>query len=147
MFKHVLVPTDGSNLSTKAIKQAVKFSQAIGAKITGLHVMPEFMIQGYMEFPAYGQWSQEEFVKETEQEASKFLDVIKQEADSARVPCNLVTERGNQPYRAIIDVAQKRSCDLVFMASHGRRGLGALVLGSETNKVLTHSKIPVLVSR
>jgi nucleotide-binding universal stress UspA family protein len=147
MYKHILVPTDGSDLSALAVKGAVGLAKALGAKITGLHVMPEFTVPSYGEFPVYGDWSEEEFIKETKQEADKLLDAVKAEAQRAGVAGEVVAVRAGQPFHSIVDVAQERGCDLIFMASHGRRGLSALLLGSEAQKVLTHSKIPVLVHR
>ena len=147
MYKHVLVPTDGSDLSNDAISKAVRFAQETGARLTVLHVMPEYIPPAFAEFPAAGQASFAEFMKATEETGKSILGAAKKSADDASVACETVALRHTQPYRAIIDVARDKGCDLIFMSSHGRRGLSALVLGSETNKVLTHSSIPVLVFR
>ena len=147
MYKHLLVPTDGSELSNNAVERAIGFARESGARITALHVMPEYIPPAFAEFPAAGQASFAEFTKATEENARVVLEAVAQSASAAGVDCDTVSVRHTQPYRAIIETARDRGCDLIFMASHGRRGLSALVLGSETNKVLTHSSIPVLVFR
>jgi len=147
MYKHILIPTDGSDLSNEAVAKAIHFAKETGAKLTVLHVMPEYIPPAFAEFPAAGQASFAEFMKATEETAKTVLGEAKKAADTAGVGCETVSIRHTQPYRAIIDLARDKACDLIFMSSHGRRGLSALVLGSETNKVLTHSSIPVLVFR
>lgn len=147
MYKHLLVPTDGSKLSNDALDRAIQFAKETGARLTALHVMPEYIPPAFAEFPAAGQASFAEFMKATEETAKTILDAAAQGAKAGGVQCETVSVRHTQPYRAIIDVAREKGCDLIFMSSHGRRGLSALVLGSETNKVLTHSSIPVLVFR
>ncbi|OGA35146.1 MAG: sulfate transporter [Betaproteobacteria bacterium RIFCSPLOWO2_12_FULL_62_13b] len=147
MFKHILVPTDGSRLSVKAAKQAVKLAKALGARITGFYAAPDYSStyygDGYI-LRAPSAKAQAEFSQE---QARKCLSVIEVEAEVEKVPCEVFHVVGDSPYEAIIDAAKKKKCDLIFMASHGRRGLSGLVLGSETQKVLIHSKIPVLVCR
>ena len=149
MFKHILVPTDGSALSGKAVKQAVQMAQAFGARITALHVVPSYrpvVLDGGFFMPAIP-----ELKKRLEEETSKFskkvLAAARKVADKDGVQCDTVTVTGNIPYESIIKQAVKANCDLIVMASHGRRGLDGILLGSETQKVLTHSKIPVLVCR
>lgn len=145
MFKHVLIPTDGSKLSDKAIDKGVKFAKQIGAKVTGFHAIPEFRtftgIAEMLEQTA-GQYKATAKV-----EAGKILDALRRVAEKAGVECNGETVFSDYPHEAIISVAQRRKCDLIVMASHGRRGLRGVLLGSETQKVLTHSKLPVLVLR
>jgi nucleotide-binding universal stress UspA family protein len=147
MYKHILVPTDGSKLSEEAMAKAVQFARETGARLTALHVMPEYIPPAFAEFPAAGQASFAEFMTATEETAKSVLGAAQKAAADAGVECETVSLRHTQPYRAIIDLARDKACDLIFMSSHGRRGLSALVLGSETNKVLTHSSIPVLVFR
>jgi len=147
MFEHLLLPTDGSDLSNEALKKGVAFARETGARVTFVHVMPEYVAAAFAEFPAGGQAAFADFMKVTEDSAKSILGAAEAAANAANVSCDKVAIRHQQPWRAIIDVAGTRQCDLIFMASHGRRGIGALVLGSETNKVLTHSKIPVLVFR
>ena len=147
MFKHILVPTDGSKLSLKAAKQAVKLAKALGAKITGFYAAPDlgstYYGDGYiLRAPSAG--AQAQFA---EKQARKYLSAIEVEAAIEKVPCAVLHVVSESPYEAIVAAAKKTKCDLILMASHGRRGLSGLVLGSETQKVLIHSKIPVLVCR
>ena len=147
MFKHILVPTDGSRLSVKAAKQAAKLAKALGARITGFYAAPDvgstYYGDGYI-LRAPSAKAQAEFSQE---QTRKCLSVIEVEAEVEKVPCEVFHVVVDSPYEAIIDAAKKKKCDLIFMASHGRRGLSGLVLGSETQKVLIHCKIPVLVCR
>jgi nucleotide-binding universal stress UspA family protein len=147
MFKHVLIPTDGSELSVRAVQAGVMFAKALGAKVTGLFAMAQYPIVGYGEVTAVPLFTLEEFLQEEKKQAHKILVNLKKAAQEAGVDCETYSIVNDTPYKAIIETATQKGCDVIFMASHGRRGLGALVLGSETNKVLTHSKIPVLVYR
>jgi nucleotide-binding universal stress UspA family protein len=145
MFKHILLPTDGSELSVAAVHQGIRFAKSIGAKVTGLCVMPlQQMIFYDMVIPG------EAFQQTTQpwrELAETYLATIEKAAREAGVACDIVYERSDSPYEDIIRVAEKKGCDLIMMASHGRRGVKAILIGSETQKVLTHSKIPVLVYR
>jgi nucleotide-binding universal stress UspA family protein len=147
MYKHILVPTDGSKLSAKTVKQAVKFAKALGAKITGFYATPEFASTYYGDGYILRAPSAKAHAESTEKQARRCLSTIEVEAEVEKVPCEVMHVVSDSPYEAIIDAAKKKKCDLIFMASHGRRGLSGLVLGSETHKVLIHSKIPVLVCR
>jgi nucleotide-binding universal stress UspA family protein len=147
MFKHILVPTDGSKLSTKTVKQAVKLAKAVGAKITGFYASPEFGSTYYGDGYILRAPSAKDHLEATEKQARLRLSTIEVEAGVEKVPCEVMHVVSDSPYEAIIEAAKKKKCDLIFMASHGRRGLSGLVLGSETHKVLIHSKIPVLVCR
>jgi nucleotide-binding universal stress UspA family protein len=146
MYKHILVPTDGSKLSTKAIKTAARLARLSGARLTGVSVMPPNPRPIYSESVTYG-IAPRNFKEIQEKAAKKALAVVKIEADTAGIEVSTVSITADQPWRAIISTARARRCDLIVMASHGRGGLSALLLGSETAKVLTHSKIPVLVCR
>jgi nucleotide-binding universal stress UspA family protein len=145
MFKHILLPTDGSELSAASIREGVRFAKTVGAQVTGICVMPEQHPFSYeTEIPME---ALEQAGRRFKEAAEKYLAVIEKHAREAGVPCELVFEKNDYPYEAIIRVADEKGCDLIMMASHGRRGVGALLIGSETQKVLTHSKIPVLVFR
>jgi nucleotide-binding universal stress UspA family protein len=145
MFKHILLPTDGSELSAAAINHGVRLAKAIGAQVTGLSVMPfRHTLLYEMEIPTKGQ---EKEAKRCKELSRRYLAAVQKAADGAGVACEAVYERDDSPYEAIIRVAERKGCDLILMASHGRRGVRALLLGSETQKVLTHSRIPVLVYR
>jgi len=145
MFKHILLPTDGSELSTAAIQQGIRFAKSIGAKVTGLCVMPQQ--QAFFHKTEAPRETMEQAAKRCKELAESYLAAIEKVAKESRVACDVVYEENNYPYEAIIRGAKQKGCDLIMMASHGRRGVGALLLGSETQKVLTHSKIPVLVYR
>lgn len=149
MFKHILVPTDGSELSAKTIKQAILFAKSLGAEtqITAFFAQPEYPTSYFAEGALIDPETPDEFSKNTNEQANKYLNDIAKEAANVGVKCNVVTKISDSPFRAIIEVAESEKCDLIFMASHGRRGLAGLLLGSETNRVLTHTKIPVLVYR
>ena len=147
MFKNILVPTDGSPLSTDTVKRAVNFAKEIGAKLTFFFAKPDYPVAFYGEGALIDPTTPEKFEKMAEQQAQEILAAANQEAKALGVTCELRSSTGDIPYEAIIAAAKKDGCDLIFMASHGRRGFSGLLLGSETQKVLTHSKIPVLVYR
>ena len=147
MYKHILVTTDGSKLSLKAVKTAAKLAAQLGARLTGLYVMPQYA-------PVYGEAalylpedSPRKFKEAVEIDAAAALAFVAKAADDAQISCTLSRVTGAQPWAAIVKFAQTKKCDLIVMASHGRRGLAGVVLGSETTKVLTHSKVQVLVCR
>ena len=149
MFKHILVPTDGSALSLKAAKAAVDLARVHGAKITAIHVMAPYVPptggDGIMYYP--DSYSPQEYQKAVEKEAQRALAKVKQAAQAAKVPFASLAVTHDQPWESIVATAKKKKCDVIVMASHGRRGIAGLLLGSETTKVLTHSRTPVLVCR
>lgn len=148
MFRHILVSTDGSKLSGKAIRTAVRLAGTTGAKLTGAFVMAPYMPPAYGEGVMYSQVISPKRYKEImEKAARKALAAVEVEAGAAGVAYGSAMLTANNPWEGIIRAAKGKKCDLIVMASHGRRGLAGLVLGSETTKVLTHSKIPVLVCR
>lgn len=147
MYKHILVPTDGSKLSAKAVKQAVMLAKSVGARITGIYASPEFSSTYYADGYILRAPSAKEHAEAAEKLARQCLAAVEVEAEVEKVPCEVMHVVSDDPYEAIVAAAKKKKCDLIFMASHGRRGLSGLVLGSETHKVLIHSKIPVLVCR
>jgi nucleotide-binding universal stress UspA family protein len=144
MFKHILVPTDGSELSQSAIHKVLQFAAEIGARVTGFYAMSLYL-PGF--YPEVLPDTEQEFVETSKARAKTYLGVIEKAAQVLNVPCSTTTETTQHPYEAIIRIAQEQGCDLIAMASHGRRGVSGLLMGSETHKVLTHSKIPVLVFR
>ena len=148
MYKHILVPTDGSRLSAKAVKAAATLAKQLGARLTGLYVIPPYVPPMYGEAAIYvPEISPKRYKELSEKEAAKALEVVEREAKSAEVPCKTAWVTDDQPWEGIVKSARSKKCDLIVMASHGRRGLSGLLLGSETTKVLTHSKVPVLVCR
>ncbi len=145
MFKHILVPTDGSELSQAAARQAVAFARETGARITAFHAKPIYLEYYYVEGIKLELESDRQ--EKVEAHCANCLGFIEKLCQEAGVPCTTLSVSSNAVYEAIIKAATGSGCDLIFMASHGHSGLGALILGSETTKVLTHSKIPVLVYR
>jgi nucleotide-binding universal stress UspA family protein len=144
MFKKILLPTDGSELSAKAAQGALKLAGQLGASVVGLTIVEPY---SYSTLSEYRPETLEAFEARNAQAAEQRLASIVQAAKDAGVPCETVAVKSFSPYEAIIETARKHGCDVIFMASHGRRGLSAILLGSETQKVLTHSNIPVLVYR
>lgn len=145
MYTHILIPTDGTELSDKAIAHGVALARTVGARITGLTVSPPF--QAFAVDPMLVADTPEGYRENIWAAARKRLAKVRDAATGAGLACETVHVENDHPYEAIIDTAKARGCDLIVMASHGRRGLSAILLGSETVKVLTHSDIPVLVCR
>jgi len=149
MFKHILIPTDGSKLAAKGVKAGVKLAASLGARVTGVYVIPPYMPPVYGEAAIYyvPQVSADEYRKSAERAAKKALAAVEIECETAGVRCATRFIIAGHPYDGILRVARAAKCDAIAMASHGRGGLGGLLLGSETSRVLAHSKIPVLVTR
>ena len=148
MFKHILLPTDGSKLSDRAVQRGIELAEVLGARVTSVHVIPEFRMMADESFalPTSADLKKR-YDRESKARAEKMLAKIDARAAQAGVKHSGVAVTADVPYEQIIETARKCKCDLIVMASHGRRGLSGLLLGSETSKVLTHSKIPVLVVR
>ncbi|CAB3747798.1 universal stress protein [Paraburkholderia humisilvae] len=144
MFKHILVPTDGSELSKKAIDGAIDLAQAVGARVTAYACLPQYPYSPFSEVVVE---PPVDFQDRSEREARDHLREVEEAARGAGVTCTSQTSVHPSPYLGIIEAAEKSGCDVIFMASHGRRGLGSLLIGSETQRVLTHTKIPVIVYR
>lgn len=148
MFKHILVPVDGSDLFRAAVNHACSFARDAGARLTFYHAKPSYMPYGMAAEGVFDYVGASEAFRNTmDKQADAILASAKQAADDAGVACTTLTTECDSPYEGIIATAESQACDLIFMASHGRGGARALLLGSETLKVLTHCKIPVLVYR
>ena len=145
MFKHLLLAVDGSPLADAAFRNALVVAHDTNAHITALRVGPNYHVLTFQAEMLSD--TREMYVKSAEEEATRYLKGIAREADTAGVPCETLYVVNDLPYEAIIKTAEDKDCDLIVMASHGRRGVQGLLIGSETLKVLTHSKIPVLVYR
>lgn len=143
MYQHILIPTDGSEFSQRAISTGVNLAKILGAKVTGLTVTVPWqsipMAEIALTVPV------EEYNKKATERAHTDLAVIREAAEMADIECDTVHCIGDFPYQEIIATAKSKHCDLIVMASHGRRGVAALLLGSETQKVMTHAQLPVLV--
>jgi nucleotide-binding universal stress UspA family protein len=147
MYKHILVATDGSKLSQKAVTHAIALAQALGAKMTVFYASPDYPLPAYADGVVYEPVSKKEYAALANQEAEKILSAIAQKAEAGGLECATVHTIAPAPWEAILAAAKKAKAEAIVMASHGRRGVSALLLGSETQKVLTHSKIPVIVVR
>ena len=148
MFRHILIPTDGSKLSRRGIRTGVRLAAALGARVTGVYVMLPAAPRGYDDTAIfYAGISARGWRHSFDQAARKALAVIEREARAAKVPCATLIVHYRQPWQGILAAAHRRKCDAVAIASHGRGGLGGLILGSETRQVLARSRIPVLVAR
>lgn len=145
MFQHILVPTDGSSLSSKAIKNAVALAKSLNARVTVLTVIEPYHV--FSKDPAQLADTEAAYKKRSHAEAARVLSEVDEVSQRTGVAYATVKLEHEQVHQAIIETAGKRGCDLIAMASHGRRGVAALVLGSITTKVLTHSSLPVLVYR
>lgn len=147
MYTHIMIPTDGSELSDKAIDAGVEFAREVNARVTGFTAVPEYRVPSEGELRARHGTTPTEYEAKAARQAESILKKIADRARAAGVEYDAEFVQCDYPYQAIVRAAQKHGCDLIFMASHGRRGLRGLILGSETAKVLTHTKIPVLVCR
>lgn len=147
MYKHILLPTDGSTLSKQAVASGILFAKNIGATVAGVYVIPEMhrdQLEAWMHHDA-------EYAKRRNALFEKFADeslaYVSNSALAEGIPCNCKVVSSDEPYRAILATAEQMRCDLIFIASHGWQGNSAQMLGSETLKVVTHSKVPVLVHK
>jgi nucleotide-binding universal stress UspA family protein len=144
MFTKILVPTDGSELSVRAAQGAIELARKLGARIVALTVVEPYAYASLSEFRPE---TIAEYEQRADQVARERLATVENLARNAGIPVETAVARSFSPYEAIIETAQRQGCDVVFMASHGRRGLSAVLLGSETQKVLTHCTLPVVVYR
>jgi len=145
MYRHILIATDGSDFSEQAVNHGIALAKAVNAKVTGVTVSTPFHI--FSTEAGMATDTLEAYSARMGEVAAQRLAQVKDAAAAADVSCDIVHAQHEHPYQAIIDTATNRGCDLIVLASHGRRGISAIVLGSEAAKVLTHSTIPVLVYR
>lgn len=144
MYKRILIPTDGSDVTAKAVESAIGLAKATGAQLYTLTVKEPFLYSTMSEMQPV---APQEFFDAQERVASKRLATVKEACEKAGMRCEAASVEALHPWEAIIEHAKRSECDLIVMASHGRRGVAALILGSETQKVLTHTSVPVLVVR
>jgi nucleotide-binding universal stress UspA family protein len=148
MFRHILIPTDGSRLARKGIRAGVRLAARLGARVSGVYVMLPVKPRGFDDSDIfYAGISGRGWRHSFDQAARKALAVIESEARAAKVPCSTLIVHYRQPWKGILTAAHRRRCDAIALASHGRGGIGGILLGSETQGVLAHSRIPVLVVR
>jgi len=144
MFQRILVPTDGSDITAKAVSTAIGLARTLGATLYTISVKEPFPYSAISEMQPT---PPQEFFEVQQRLASERVQAVRDACAAAGVPCEAYTVEALHAWEAIIEHAQQMGCDLLVMASHGRRGMSALLLGSETQKVLTHSTLPVLVVR
>ena len=147
MYKHILIPTDGSETATKAVEAGIQFAREADAKITWFTALPEYQLPTQAEVMSHHSVTPDEHALRCRDKAEGIFAEPTRLARAAGVDFDTEHVQSDYPYQAIIDAAKRHGCDLIFMASHGRRGISALVHGSETREVLTHSTIPTLVYR
>lgn len=147
MFKRILIPTDGSPVSARAVKAGIAFAKETGARVTGYHAVEPVPTRLYGEGYVADKQMIAEFERRTRAAAKKHVAAIARAARKAGVRFEPLVQTARTPYEGIVEAAQKRNCDLIFMSSHGRRGLMRLALGSVADRVMTLSKVPVLVYR
>jgi nucleotide-binding universal stress UspA family protein len=145
MFKSILVATDGSGPSRRAIKRAVQLAREQKARLTGFYVGPPWQPAAYAEFVPPATLSPKQHEAAVKKAAERYLGVIRKAASAARVRCRTYFVMDEYPYSEIVRAAKRYRCDLIVMGSHGRRGISRLILGSQASKVLAHSTIPVMV--
>ncbi len=147
MYK-ILLPIDGSDFSQKAVKQCIALAKGLNAKVIGLHIIPEFHLgmEGGLLVPT-GASVKKRVEEESKARAQEILASVAEEAKGAGLECECIVAMNDTIYEEIIKTAEKANCDMITMASHGHAGITSLLLGSETAKVLTHTKLPVLILR
>lgn len=146
MFKHILMPTDGSEHSERAVLRGIELAKLCGAKVTGIHVMPDYRMMIATE-GLVSPGIDDSLDEQAHEQAARFLDFVQTAADQAGVPCETTIAKGQQPYDAIVDTANSRGCDLIVMTARYRKGLASLVMGNEATRVLHRASIPVLTFR
>jgi|SRR6516164_449580 nucleotide-binding universal stress UspA family protein len=148
MYRHILIPTDGSELAHKAVVHGLSLAKALGAKVTALIVVSSFNVYDVPASRANLMSAAfEEYTRQAGAQGALILNRVANDAKASGVQCETVQMIEDHPYEAIVDTAKEKGCDLIVMASHGRSGIAAIMLGSVTTKVLAHTTIPVLVCR
>ena len=147
MFKHLLIPTDGSELATSAISAGIQLAKALGAKVTAYHAIEEPDVQGVGDEAFIETRAIKAFESRLRERGERYLAPIQAAAKAAGVPCEILITNPRAPAEGIVAAASDAGCDAIFMASHGRGDIASLLLGSVTHKVLAHAKVPVVVFR
>ena len=146
MFKHILMPTDGTDHSEKAIQRGIELAKLCGAKITGIHVVPDYRLT-ITEDSSFDPALPKKMDDEARSRAESFLAFVKKSAAADGVACDTVIATNSQPFDSIVSTAIERGCDLIVMTARDRKGLVSVLMGSETTRVLHRASIPVLVFR
>ncbi len=146
MFKHILMPTDGSQHSERAIERGIELAKLCGARVTGIHVVPDYNVLLAYE-ASFDTSTQRAIEDEARERAATFLAFVQRAADAAGVPCETIVATNDHPYDAIVNAANECKCDLIVMTSRCRKGLASVLMGSESTRVLHRASIPVLTFR
>ena len=147
MFKHILLPTDGSEIAESAVDAGIELAKALRARITGFTAVPEYPIPTEGQIMAHNVETLAQYEKRAREHGEKILERMASRARAAGVEIDTHVAMSDSPYRAIIEAAKNNRCDLVFMASHGRSGFSEMLHGSQAHGVLTHCRIPALIYR
>ena len=147
MFKHVLLPTDGSRVARKAIRAGIRLAKELGARVTAYYAIDVMPAYSYSDGYLLNATLLKEFDKRAREQGEKYLAEVVKAAKAAGVPCRTLMSKPATAHQGIVAAAKKQRCDVILMASHGRGELRTLLLGSVTQKVLAHTKVPVLVYR
>ena len=148
MYHHILITTDGSELSFRALTHGLALAKSVGAKVTALTVTEPWGVSDMASRAELGaQHPVEDYQAAAEARAMRILDVVRERADAAGVPCQMVHEPDSRPSEAILRVAQDRGCDLIVVSTHAREGLARIIIGSQASEVISQAKVPVLVCR
>lgn len=147
MYKNILIATDGSELSAKAVKAGLTLAKTLQAEVAAVHAVPSGFMPISGEMSTIDNYTLDKLRMSARKAGEKVLDLVQEQARNAGIECGRVLLENDWPWVAILQAVQQQNSDLIVMAAHGYKGFRALVLGSETNKILTHSKIPVLVYR
>jgi nucleotide-binding universal stress UspA family protein len=145
MYKHVLLPVDGSDLSLRAADAGIALARQLGARVHALHVVVPLPAVPFLNEVIVT--SNAEYADSAEDAGARYLAAVRERADAAGVPCQCSLETDPRPHHAIVAVARREGCDLIVMGSHGWRGLDRLLMGSETQRVILEADLPVLVNR
>jgi nucleotide-binding universal stress UspA family protein len=140
MYKHILIATDGSEIANKAMPHAIELANALGAKLSAVTVTEPF--DAVVAAESHGDYNER-----SAENAAEILSVVTSAAEAAGVECDELHQQNRLPYEGIIEAAEKVGADLIVVGSHGRRGIEGLLIGSQTTKLLTHTKVPALVVR
>jgi nucleotide-binding universal stress UspA family protein len=148
MFRHILLPTDGSALATRGARAGIKLAKALGARVTAVYVIAPYVPPMYGEAAMYVPGvTINDYKKAAQKQAAKALATVERMARASGVRCTTRSLIDTPPWQGILRAARSQNCDAIAMATHGRSGLGGLILGSETTRVLGHAKVPVIVTR
>ena len=146
MFKHILMPTDGTEHSEQAVKRGIELAKLCNAKVTGIHVVPDYHVMLAYE-GGFDTRTEEKIQDEAQQNAERFLAFVSAVAAEAGVPCETVVATNAQPYDAIVNTANERGCDLIVMTARYRKTLVKTIMGDQATRVLHRASIPVLTFR